>query len=159
MTELNDIVHGTSVPGSSRLLAVLAYLLGPIGWVIAFLFGRNDGFVRFHIRQAIGLLGGLILGSVAWLLIGGAITVIPYFGPLLAAASFALVIALFTACAFLWIKGMMNAFAGRVRMLPLFGARANRLLGGPAPAPKSVAGSFALAAQANLAEVTRGQVN
>jgi uncharacterized membrane protein len=152
MTEPTAITQRTVVSGSSRLLAFLAYLLGPIGWVIAFLFGRKDPFVRFHLRQSIGLWAGLAVGILAWFVIGGVISVVPYFGPLLAFGSFALVIALFAACVFLWIRGMLNALSGKIRILPLFGERAERWLGGERRKPKSMTDSYKAAAYANLAE-------
>jgi uncharacterized membrane protein len=154
MTEASAIVQGVSVPGSSRFLAFLAYLLGPIGWVIAFLLGRKDSFVRFHLRQSIGLWGGLALGIAAWLVIGGILSVVPYFGPLLAFGSFALVIALVAACIFLWIRGMLSALTGRIRILPLFGERAERWLSGERRKPKSLTESYKAAAYANLAETS-----
>jgi len=62
-------------------------------------------------------VAGLIIGAVAWLLIGGVISVVPYFGPLLAFGSFALVIALAATCLILWVMGMFNAVRGRGRTL------------------------------------------
>jgi uncharacterized membrane protein len=154
MTESNTIMQRRAVSGSSKFLAFLAYLLGPIGWGIAFLFGRNDSFVRFHIRQSIGLWAGLAIGIAAWFVIGGVLSIIPYFGPLLAFGSFALVIALVAACIILWIRGMLNALTGHVRVLPLFGERAERWLGGERRKPKSLTESYVVAAYANLAETS-----
>ena len=153
MTELTDtevILQKVSVPGGSRVLAFLAYLLGPIGWIIAYVFGRSKPFVKFHIRQSIGLWGGLLLGIVFWVVAGGAILVIPYFGPMLSAASFALVIALSAACFLLWLKGMWNTITGQMRILPLFGERAEYWLGGERRKMKLQTTAYELAAIANL---------
>ncbi len=151
-TDLDVILQKVSIPGGSRLLAFLAYLLGPIGWIIAYLFGRDKPFVKFHIRQSSGLWGGLFIGIVAWILIGGVILVIPFFGPMLAAASFALVIALVAACVLLWLKGMWNAITGQLHILPLFGERAEYWLGGERRKAKLQTTAYELAAYANLAE-------
>jgi len=53
-----------TVSGGSRFFAFLAYLLGPLGWLLGFLFKRRDRFVRLHIRQSIGCGAGLIIGAV-----------------------------------------------------------------------------------------------
>ncbi len=152
---LTPSLQKVPVPGGSRLLAFLAYLLGPVGWIIAYVFGRNKPFVKFHIRQSIGLWGGLFLGIVVWVVAGGAILVIPFFGPMLSAASFALVIALVAACFLLWLKGMWNALTGQMRMLPLFGERAEYWLGGERRKAKLQTTAYELAAIANLAENSR----
>ena len=154
MTEPNAITQRRIVSGSDRLFGFLAYLLGPIGWVLGFLVKRKDRFVRLHIRQSIGVWAGLIIGAVAWLLIGGAISVVPYFGPLLAFGSFALVIALAATCLILWVTGMLNAVRGRGRVLPIFGDRAERMLGGERRKPKGLTESYTIAAYANLAETS-----
>ena len=39
-----------------KLPSVLAYLLGPIGMIVALLFSPNSDLVRFHVREAMKLL-------------------------------------------------------------------------------------------------------
>ena len=119
------------------------------------MFGRKKSFVKFHIRQSIGLWGGLFLGIAGWVVAGGAILVIPFVGPMLSAASFALVIALVAACFLLWLKGMWNALTSQMRILPLFGERGEYWLGGERRQAKLQTTAYELAAIANLAE-TRG---
>jgi len=118
------------VGGGSRLLAFLAYLLGPLGWVIALLFGRKDPFVGFHVRQSISLFVTLFVGVLAWVAIAYLSALVPYFGPLIGFALFALVISLAISCVILWIMGMIGALRGRYRVLPLVGQRASKWLGG-----------------------------
>jgi uncharacterized membrane protein len=156
MADPNVIRKAPPISAGRRLWAFLAYLLGPIGWAIAFLFGRNDPFITFHIRQSIGVFGGFVIGALAWLAAGYAITIIPYFGPLIAAALFALVMALAAACAILWVVGMANALRGRRHILPLVGARAERWLGSEKRKPRAAGESYLAAAYANLMEQTKG---
>ena len=113
--------------------------------------GATSHLSRLHIRQSIGLWGGLFLGIIGWVVAGGAILVIPFFGPMLSVASFALVIALVAACFLLWLRGMWNALTGQTRILPLFGDRAEYWLGGERRKAKLQTTAYELAAIANLA--------
>ena len=48
-----------------KLPSVLAYLLGPIGMIVALLYSPNSGLVRFHVHEAMKLLVCEFLVSLA----------------------------------------------------------------------------------------------
>ena len=111
---------------SSRLPAVLAYLLPVLGWLYIFLFQRRNSLALYHLRQAIGLVLFLIVISMAWGVVAWLLAWIPYLG-ILSIALFALVLGAYfygmVACLF----GIYNALFERESPLPLFGRWASRL--------------------------------
>jgi len=110
---------------SKRFPAFAAYF-PVIGWIYAYVSRRNDVFVRFHLRQSIGLFLFLAAVALGWIAVGWLIAWIPYmfifsialFGLLIAAAVFAIIVSL---------VGMSNALEGRMLCLPIFGRYANNL--------------------------------
>lgn len=120
---------------SANFTAAIAYV-PIIGWLVAFLTQRRNGFVMFHLRQAVGLVGFLFLSVIAWVVFMVVVSWIPY-GFLIANALFALVVAAFIYGAIALVIGIVNASRGKVALLPLFGRTANRILAGPKPARAS----------------------
>ena len=76
---------------SSRLPAVLAYLLPVLGWLYVFFFQRGNSLALYHVRQAIGLVLFLVVTLVAWVVVGWLLAWIPYLN-ILSIALFALVV-------------------------------------------------------------------
>lgn len=136
---------------SSRLPAVLAYLLPVIGWLYIYIFQRQNSAAMYHLRQAIGLclfLGATLAGwaVLAWLLavvpaiadyflqplasqapVIGTLLDILHFLPLVGLALFTVVIAAMFFGVVAWILGLTHALSNREVPLPLFGHRASRL--------------------------------
>ena len=111
---------------TSRLPAVLAYLIPFIGWLYVLLFARKNEVAMYHLKQAIGLflfLLGMLLGwgVVAWLLAW-----LPYMAAL-GVGLFTLVIAAYLYGVVAWIMGLANALRNRLTPLPGFGRWAERL--------------------------------
>jgi len=73
---------------------------------------KNDPFVKYHVKQSLGLL-------IAWIAIS-IFSIVPLigwvFGPILAIAVLVL-----------WVLGVMNALQGEQKPLPLIGEYAEKL--------------------------------
>ena len=105
---------------NSRILAALAYLLFPVGWLFGFFMQRDD-FVRFHARQSLGLLFATVIAPVVWAVVAWGLALIPIVGPLVAAALFAVVIAVWLAVVGVAVWGMVDALRGKWAVAPVFG--------------------------------------
>ncbi len=111
---------------SSRLPAVIVYLVPIIGWLYVFLFQRQNSLAIFHLKQAIGLVLFLISALIIWAVVGWALAWIPLLA-VISVALFAVVMAVYIYGAIAWIMGMLNAWNNRLEPLPFFGEWANRL--------------------------------
>ena len=111
---------------SSRLPAVLAYLLPVLGWLYVFFFQRKNSLALYHLRQAIGLVLFLIITLIAWAVVGWLLAWIPYLS-VLSIALFALVVSAYLFGIVAWLFGIYYALCDRESPLPLFGRLASRL--------------------------------
>ena len=111
---------------SSRLPAVLAYLLPVLGWLYVLLFQRRNSLALYHLRQAIGLVVFLVVILMAWGVVGWLLAWVPYLG-VLSIALFALVVSAYLYGIVTWLFGIYNALSDRESPLPLFGRWASRL--------------------------------
>ena len=111
---------------SSRLPAVLAYLLPVVGWLYIFFFQRRNSLALYHLRQAIGLVVFLIVTLMAWGVLGWILAWIPYLD-ILGIALFALVLGVYLYGIVAWLIGIYNALSDRESPLPMFGRLASRL--------------------------------
>ncbi len=110
-----------------RTLAFLAYLLSIPGWLYVLRFRREDEFATYHARQSLGLTVVAIGAPAVWAIVGWVISWVPLVGPVVAAAAFALVVLTYIALFAAWIVGMVQAFRGRAKPVPVFGGWAERL--------------------------------
>ena len=111
---------------SSRLPAVLVYLLPVLGWLYVIFFQRRNSFALYHLRQAIGLVVFLVVILMAWGVVGWLLAWIPYLN-VLSIALFALVVGVYLYGIVAWLIGIYNALSDRESPLPLFGQWASRL--------------------------------
>ena len=111
---------------SSRLPAVLVYLLPVLGWLYVFFFQRRNSLALYHLRQAIGLVLFLIITLIAWAVVGWLLAWIPYLS-VLSIALFALVVSAYLFGIVAWLFGIYYALCDRESPLPLFGRLASRL--------------------------------
>ena len=111
---------------SSRLPAVLAYLLPILGWLYVYFFQRKNSLALYHLRQAIGLVVFLIVTLIAWGVVGWLLAWIPYLS-VLSIALFALVVSAYLFGLVAWLFGIYYALCDRESPLPLFGRLASRL--------------------------------
>ena len=85
------------------------------------IFRRTDTFAVFHAQQSLRLTIFLVAIPAAWALGAFFVSLIPFVGPLLASATFGLVIAAIITLFIVWIIGMLNALRGRWSLVPMFG--------------------------------------
>ena len=111
---------------SSRLSAVIAYLIPVLGWLYIFFFQRRNSLALYHLRQAIGLVLFLIVTLLVWGLVSWLLAWIPYLD-ILGIALFALVMGAYLYGFVAWLFGIYNALRDRESPLPLFGRLASRL--------------------------------
>jgi uncharacterized membrane protein len=110
-----------------RILAVLAYLLSIMGWLYVFLFQRKEKLAVYHARQSMMLTIVAIGGPVVWAGAAWIVSWIPLVGPLLAAASFSIVILTYVALASSWVVGMIYALQAKMKPIPIVGKWAERI--------------------------------
>lgn len=108
-----------------RISAAISYI-PVIGWLYVLLAQRQDPFARFHLRQSIGLILGMILVFVVWIVGAWVLAWVPYLD-VIAVALFSLVIAAWIAGIIAWLVGIINALRGRMDAVPLFSGLAKRL--------------------------------
>ena len=111
---------------SSRIPAVVAYLIPIIGWLYVLFFQRKNSLAVYHLKQSIGLVLFLVAITAGWAVIAWVLAWIPYMA-VLGIALFAIVIAIYLYGLVAWILGLINALNGRLTPLPLFGQWASRL--------------------------------
>ncbi len=111
---------------TSRVPAVIAYLLPVIGWLYVLFFQRGNSLAVFHVRQAVGLFLFLIGAVVVWGVVAWVLAWIPY-AAVLSMALFTLVIAAYIFGVVAWIMGLVHALSSRAEPLPAFGKWADRL--------------------------------
>lgn len=106
---------------SSKVSAFIAYLLLIFGWLFVMIFRRDDTFAVFHAKQSLRLTIFLVAIPAAWGLGGFFVALIPFVGPILASATFTLVMVAVIALFIAWLFGMSNALRGRWAAVPMFG--------------------------------------
>ena len=112
---------------TSRVFAFLAYLLSIIGVLFVVTFRRKDDFALYHAKQSLGI-GLLAVGAlILWFLIFWMLVWIPYIGPILGFAVFALVIAAYIILTIACVTGMVYAFKGVQGLVPLVGETAFKI--------------------------------
>jgi len=111
---------------SSRIPAVVVYLIPVLGWLYVLFFERKNSLAVYHLRQSIGLFLFLAATLIGWAVIAWVLAWIPYMA-VLGIALFAIVIAAYLCGLVAWIVGLLNALNGRVAPLPLFGQWASHL--------------------------------
>ncbi len=104
---------------SSKIAALLTYLLLVIGWVYVLVARRDDRLAMFHLRQSITLVVTAIVMAVAWVIFAWVIGLVPLLGPPLSIASFSLVIAAAIYLLIMWVVGMIFSLQGRMQPLPV----------------------------------------
>ncbi len=112
---------------ASRLAPVIAWLLPVIGWAWLWLQHRADERARQALREALALWLTVIGAFAVWAPAAWLVAWLPFVGPLVALASFSLVLSTWLLCAILWLGGLLRALRGDERPLPLLGRITRRL--------------------------------
>ncbi|HWQ14504.1 MAG TPA: hypothetical protein VNL77_17030 [Roseiflexaceae bacterium] len=121
----------------SRTIALVTYLLPLVGPLGALAGRRADPLVRYHALQALAIDLGALALPLLWAALGWLLAWVPTAGPVLALASFGLVLAFEVLLLAGRLLGMAWALRGQLRPAPLVGAWAERqaLAAEPPPAP------------------------
>ncbi|SHL66756.1 Uncharacterized membrane protein [Chitinophaga jiangningensis] len=94
-----------------KTLAIISYL-SIIGWLIAYFQYKDkpkDHFVSYHLKQALGI-------AIISILLGVAINVVVSLVPALSVVVYANI-----AILILWIMGIINAYNGQMKPVPVAG--------------------------------------
>ena len=113
--------------GESRLRPAIAWLLPILGWAWLWLQHRDDARARQALRESLALWLAVLGALCLWALAAWLLTWLPFVGPLMAMASFSLVLVAWLVCALLWLSGLLRALRGDARPLPLLGRLTRRL--------------------------------
>lgn len=108
-------------------LAVLAYLLGPLGWLFVFLFQRKNEFVVYHAKQSLLLNMLAVCTPAVWAIVAWFISWIPFLGPVVAVTLFTLVIAVYILLIVAWVTGIVYALRAEAKPVVFVGGWAERL--------------------------------
>lgn len=115
------------VADGNRPLAAVAYLIPLIGGFVA--LSQEDELAKNHGRQSIGVLAAAVFIFIVWAIAAYLISFLPLFGPIIATATFALVLAFYLFFVLSWILGLVSALRGYKTRIPLASRAANRLFG------------------------------
>ncbi len=96
----------------SKLFAILAYVLGIIGFLIVLLAKKDNRFAMYHAKQSLVLFIAYVVVSV--------LGVIPIIG------WFVIWPIGFLVCFILWIIGIINAAQDKMKPLPIIGKYAEK---------------------------------
>ena len=111
----------------NRIHAFLSYLLSILGWLYVLLFQREDKLAVYHAKQSLVLTLVAVGSLLGWAVGAWIISWIPLVGPLLAAASFSLIVLAYLFLGVAWVIGMVYALQGKMKALPLVGKWTERI--------------------------------
>jgi len=117
----------------NRPLAFVAYLVPVVGPVLVLLLSRRNQFALYHASQSLALTASIVLAPLLWLVVGWLVVWLPLAGAV-AAALFALVVAVYLAGVIAWLYGLMHSLRAEVIPLPVFGDWGERIYSWLAPA-------------------------
>jgi uncharacterized membrane protein len=112
---------------AEKILALIAYLFGLPGAIIAAILGRKSRFCLHHVRRSLELFFFLACIFCAWFIVLYILTPIPYAGFPIAISLFGIVIAGGIFCCVLSIRGLINALKGNRVIFPLVSAFSERI--------------------------------
>jgi uncharacterized membrane protein len=104
---------------SERIPALIAYLFGIPGLLIAAVLGRKNRFCRHHVRRSLELHLFFLALFCAWFVILYLLILIPYAGFPLAVSLFGIVAAGAVFCLALCVRGLIKAAKGERVVFPL----------------------------------------
>jgi len=107
-----------------KVFAIIAYILGIIGFLIVLLAKKDNKFAMYHAKQALVLCVAAIIGYVALMIVTMILVFIPVIGPLLSSL---LYLALAVAWIYLVILGIINSVNLREKPLPYIGQYAEKI--------------------------------
>lgn len=122
-------VSKMKVAEGNRPLAAIAYIIPLVGGFVA--LSQDDELAKNHGRQSIGVLVAALFILVVWAIAAYLVSFLPLFGPIIATATFALVLAFLLFFVLTWFLGFVSALRGYKTRIPLASRAANRVFGPP----------------------------
>ena len=107
-----------------KIFAIIAYILGIIGFLIVLLAKKENKFAMYHAKQALVLCVAAIIGYVALMIVSMILVFIPVIGPILTTL---LYLALAVAWIYLVIVGIINSVNLQEKPLPYIGQYADKI--------------------------------
>ena len=111
--------------------AIVAYLAFPVGPLAVLIFHKQEDYIRMGARQAVWIALAALGVLVVWAAGGWVISMVPYYGFILAVALFAMVIGAYLFLFVLWAIGLANLARTETRPIPVVGSFVERHLRGP----------------------------
>ncbi len=111
---MSDIEEGKVIAG----LIYFFFVLSILGWIISvvlYFTKKDNSFVKYHFQQWVAL----VISAIVVAVVGAATSIILIGIPILVIGVIALLV--------LWIIGMVNAFTGQQKPLPIIGAWGEKL--------------------------------
>jgi uncharacterized membrane protein len=110
-----------------KVFAIIAYVLGILGFLIVLLAKRDNKFAMYHAKQSLVLNIAAIVGIIAVSIVGAILSVIPYIGLIFSLLASLLILAVYIGTIVLWIIGIMNAAKNVEKPLPYIGQYAEKI--------------------------------
>ncbi len=104
-----------------QVSALISYIVPLVGSVLVLRYRRTNRFAAYHAGQAFALWAVAFIAPVAWLVVSWLMAWVPLVGPVLAAATFSLVIAVYVVLIVAWVIGIVYVTESIYRPLPVFG--------------------------------------
>ena len=107
-----------------KACAVLSYILVGIIWFFVDEKMRKNAYAKFHVKQALVLLGLSIAVNIVMFILGIFATIfafIPGVGLIIGGIIWLLVVILWLGVLVLWIIGVLNSLNGKEKELPVVG--------------------------------------
>jgi uncharacterized membrane protein len=112
---------------SEKILAVIAYLFGLPGAIIAAVLGRKSRFCLHHARRSLELFLFLACIFCVWFVVLYLLILIPYAGFPIAISFFGIVVAGVVFCVVLSILGLVKVLKGDRVLFPLVSSLPERI--------------------------------
>ena len=107
-----------------KVFAIIAYLLGIIGFLIVLLAKKDNKFAMYHAKQALVLCVAAIAGYIVVMIVSLILVFIPAIGPIL---STLLWLALVIVVIYMVVLGIINAVNLKETPLPYIGEYAEKI--------------------------------
>lgn len=107
-----------------KVFAIIAYILGIIGFLIVLLAKRDNKLAMYHAKQSLVLNIAAIIAMIALSIVSLILAFIPVLGALLAAL---LTLAFYIGVIYLLIVGIINAAKEVMKPLPYIGQYAEKI--------------------------------
>ena len=110
-----------------KVFAIIAYILGILGFLIVLLAKRDNKFAMYHAKQSLVLNVAAIIAFIAVSILGAILGIIPYIGVIFSLLASLLILVVYVGSIVLWIMGIVNAAKNVMKPLPIIGQYAEKI--------------------------------